>query len=202
MNESLAFSKLFSGSLFSGHNSTSASRFWNTDCIKYSFLFQVSFIMHINGQSLLTWINIVIQDCNAFQSELFTGKDLLQMLILSVRRKLALCTLIASDSFTERFNHIQPNICLITSSIFYHSKSLTHFIEHTQSLCKLVHCASRDFCKNEHQVLKIYTSEFCPEPSRYTATHFRWLPFPSFFAGNEPASCGSNRGVQLRTVYT
>lgn len=80
------------------------------------------------------------------------------MLLLAEQRKLAVFILAASDSFTNRFQHTQQiitntQVCLITSPIFYHSKSLTQFIDDTQFLWKLVYYANGDFCKIKHKVL-------------------------------------------------
>lgn len=52
------------------------------------------------------------------------------VLLLAEQRKLAEFILAASDSFTDRFQHTQQiitntHVCMINSSIFYHSKSLT-----------------------------------------------------------------------------
>lgn len=75
--------------------------------------------------------------------------------MLTEQRKLAVFILEATDSFTNRFQHTQQiimntHVCLIISPIFYHSKSLTQFIENKQFVWKLVYCAKGDFCKIKH----------------------------------------------------
>lgn len=63
--------------------------------------------------------------------------------MLTEQKKLAVFILEVSDSFTNPFQHTQQiimntHVCLITSSIFYYSKSLTQFIEDKQFVWKLV----------------------------------------------------------------
>lgn len=65
------------------------------------------------------------------------------MLLLAEQTKFAVFVVAASDSFTNQFQHTQQiitntHVCLITSSIFYHSKSSTQLIEDTQFLWKIL----------------------------------------------------------------
>jgi len=102
--------------------------------------------MHINGQSVLTWIHMIPQHSNASESELFKNDTFVPRVSVNRTEETFLFILEASDLFTNRFQHTQQiitntRVCLVISSIFYHSKSSTQFTEDKQFVWKLVYRA-------------------------------------------------------------